>query len=402
MSRRPLLLVLLPFLALARAGAEPVPGAFRGSALSLGAGRPVCARVTFSRGTAEAGGRVLVLDAAAPADERAIRLSEAVIARRGGLSSRAGAAARRHGVAAVALGQGRWDAAAPALYLDEPSLGPPQTAAGITYRPVTGVRERALREGDAVIVDAAAGSVLLVPPAEAEARVAAAEAARAYDGLRDAQALENWLSAGEGQGRGAALLEELVPRAAAGLMPVEDLRRARRAAERAAGGAAREDIRRAEARAFARAAREGRARALDCSDDAKEAGDPAALERLAEEAAAAAEGTAAAARLLSQPDLGAASALRACRDAALRRAKSRAGRKSGLDEASAAAGADRPEGTDLPPARGRASSRPTASATGSRARSTTPPSACAANPSACASACSPAASTRSPAPRAPC
>ena len=78
--------------------------------------------------------------------------------------------------------------------------------------------KRSLREGDAVIVDAASGRVTLVPPPHAEARVAAAEAARAYDGLRDAQALEQWLIQTEGESRGAALLSELVPRAVAGAM----------------------------------------------------------------------------------------------------------------------------------------------------------------------------------------
>ncbi|MBI2387509.1 MAG: hypothetical protein HYV14_16085, partial [Elusimicrobia bacterium] len=223
----PLLLLLA-----ASARAEPLPGAFSGLSLSLGQGRPVCARATFDRKAAEAGGRVLVLDAAAEGDDAAIRMAEAVVTRRGGLSSRAGAAARRHGVPAVSLGQGRWDERGPALYLDEPSYGPTQTASGYSYRPVIGSEERALREGDAVIVDAASGRVILVPPSEAEARVAAAEAARAYDGLRDAVALEVWLAQAEDARRGAALLEELVPRAAAGAMPADDLSRVRRAAER--------------------------------------------------------------------------------------------------------------------------------------------------------------------------
>lgn len=347
MSRRtPVFLAVL--LAAARAWAEPEPGRFRGAALSLGPGRPVCARVTFDRRAAEAGGRILVLDTAGAGDEQAIRLSEAVIARRGGLSSRAGAAARRHGVPAVALGQGRWDGAAPALYLDEPEFGAERGAAGFKYVPVTGSRERALREGDAVVVDAASGSVWLVAEGEAETRVGAAEAARAYDGLRDAQALEQWLAAGDGAGRGAALLEELVPRVVAGQMPAADLVRVRRAAERSAPASSREEMRRVEARAFLRAARSAIARANDCQEDVRHAADASALERLADESAAAAEGAAGAARLLSLSDGGAAGALRACRDSARRRAKARAGRPSGLAEAAAAAGADRPDGAELP------------------------------------------------------
>ncbi len=231
----------------------------------------MCARVTFDRRVAEAGGRVFVLDTASAGDEQAIRLSEAVIARRGGLSSRAGTTARRHGVPAVALVRGRWDERGPALFLDEPSYGAAQTASGFSYRSVTGFKERALREGDAVIVDAAKGRVVLVPPEEAEARVAAAEAARAYDGLRDAQALEQWLAQAQDARRGAALLEELIPRAAAGSMSVDDLSRVRRAAERSVPASARAEMRRVEARAFTLAAREAKRRAEDRAGDAAEA-----------------------------------------------------------------------------------------------------------------------------------
>ena len=344
-----MILRLLPILLLALpAGAEPPPGAFSGLPLSLGQGRPVCARVTFDRGTAEKGGYVLVIDSASAGDESAIRMAEAVVARRGGLSSRAGAAARRHGVPAVSLGQGRWDARGPVLYLDEPSYGEPRTSSGYSYRPVIGTEERALREGDAVVVDAASGRVTLVPAEEAQARLGAAEAARAYDGLRDAQALEVWLSRAEGSGRGAALLAELVPRAVAGEMPADDLSRLRRAAERAAPASEREDMRRAERAAFARAARETLRRAEDCAADAADAADPAALERLADEARAAAEGAASVARILAQDDGGAASAARSCRAAAARRAKSLSGRKADFAAAASAGGAERPEGVDLP------------------------------------------------------
>jgi len=339
----------LPFLLLAlSARAEPVPGAFHGLALSLGPGRPVCAKVTFDRAVAEAGGHVYVVDAASEADELAIRMSEAVVSRRGGLTSRAAAAARRHGVPAVSLGQGRWDGRGPALYLDEPSYGSPRSASGYSYRPVTGSEERALREGDAVVVEAATGRVILIAPAEAEARVAAAEAARAYDGLRDSQALEQWLAQPDGARRGAALLEELVPRAVSGSMPAEDLSRVRRAAERLVPASAREEMRRAESRSFSRAAREAKRRAEDCESDAAAATDAVALERLADEARASAEGAAAVARILSLTDGGAAAAARACRDSALRRAKSRAGKPSSFAAAAASGGADGPEGVELP------------------------------------------------------
>lgn len=346
MSRRAFLSLFLLLAAAARA--EPVPGAFHGLALSLGPGRAVCAKVTFDRKIAESGGHVFVIDLALEGDEPAIRMSEAVIARRAGLSSRAAAAARRHGVAAVSLGQGRWDGRGPALYLDEPSYGNPLTASGYSYRPVIGYSQRALREGDAVIVDAARGRVTLVLPAEAETRLAAASAARAYDGLRDAQALEQWLAQTDDVRRAAALLEELVPRAVAGLIPAGDLSRVRRAAERSVPASAREEMRRAEALAFARAAREAKRRAEDCAADAAEIAEASALKRLADEARAAADAAAALARMLSLSDGGAVAALRACRDAALLRAKLSAGKQSSFASAAASGGADRPAGVELP------------------------------------------------------
>jgi pyruvate,water dikinase len=52
--------------------------------------------------------------------------------------------------------------------------------------------------------------------------------------------------------------------------------------------------------------------------------------------------------MLALADGGAAAAARACRDAALRRAKSRAGKPADFAAAAAAGGADRPEGVDLP------------------------------------------------------
>ncbi len=60
-------------------------------------------------------------------------------------------------------------------------------------RAASGEREVVLREGAAACVDAAAGRVFVPPSDEADARVSAAEAAHAYDGLRDEPSLEHWL-----------------------------------------------------------------------------------------------------------------------------------------------------------------------------------------------------------------
>ncbi len=139
-----------------------------------------------------------------------------------------------------------------------------------------------------------------------------------------------------------------MPRAAAGLMPADDLSAIRRRADAALPAAAREALRAAEARAFARAARAAKRRAEDCASDAADATDPAALERIADEAAASADGVAAVARLLAQPDGGAAALARECRASALKRAKGRSPKTLTLADAAAAAGADRPEGVELP------------------------------------------------------
>lgn len=307
------------------------PAVFFGLVLSLGSGRPVTARATFDPKVAAQGGRVLILDSASAADDSAIRMAEAVVVRRGGLASRAGQAARRHGVPAVALGQGRFDASIPALRLEEPLFGAPGEASGSSYRPFSGTAERIVREGDAVVVDAALGRVSLVPPEEADDRVGAAEAALTFDGLRDEQSLENWL--GEASpARAAALLEELVPRAASGAMRPDDLLSVRRKAESSVPASARESLRRVENAAFARAAKSAKRRAEDCGSS--------------DEARVQADAVSAVARILSQPDLGAAAALRACAAAAAKREKSRGAGRS-LAEAAAEGGADAPDATAL-------------------------------------------------------
>ncbi|HAZ08573.1 MAG TPA: hypothetical protein DCZ01_08655 [Elusimicrobia bacterium] len=332
-----------------RFAAEPEPGSFHGLALSQGPGRPVCARATFDRRKAAAGGRILILDGAEPGDEDAIRMSQAVIARRGGLTSRAALAARRHGVPAVALGRGVWDPAGPALLVAEPVFGPSSSVGGVEARPAAGTREAALREDSAMCVDAPSARVLLLAPDEAEERVAAAEAARAYDGLRDAGALERWLDSEPGASRAAALCAELVPRAAEGAMPFADLARLTRAARAHAGAAGRERLARAERRAFARAARAARAELASCPSSAADAPSAEVLARLASEAKDLALRVAAIGGVLGTGDGGAGALARACGEAAARRRKSVPVASPSLEEASLAAGADRSEVVELPP-----------------------------------------------------
>ena len=327
---------------------DPEPGSWRGLALSLGPGHPVCGRATFDRRKAAAGGLILVVDAAEPGDEDAVRMSEALVARRGGLTSRAALAARRHGVPAVALGAGVWDPAGPTLTLAEPVFGPPAAAGAALVRAATGALERVLREGDAVCVDPASARVVLPAADEADARVAAAEAARAYDGLRDAGALERWLTAEPGPARAAALARELIPRAFEGGVPPADFARLIRACRAAAGSSGREGLSRIERRVFARSIRVLRAELSACPSAAADAPAAATLDRLVGEAQAAAERASQAGRALGAGDGGAPALARACADSAARRRKSVPSAPPSLDAAARAAGADRPDSVELP------------------------------------------------------
>jgi phosphohistidine swiveling domain-containing protein len=331
------------------AAPELEPGSFSGLTLSMGPGRSVCARVTFDRRKAAAGGLIFATDAGEPGDEDAIRLSEAVIARRGGLTSRAAIAARRHGVPAVALGRGSWDASIPALTLREPVFGPAAAGGGLSVRPAGGEREVILSEDSAACVDAAAGRVAVLADAEAEPRLAAAAAGRAFDGLRDEPALERWLEAAPDEGRAAALMRELAPRALAGGISSEDLARAESAARAAAGPGGRGALEAATRRAWSRAVRAGRANLADCAGAAADAPAGDVLDRLTGGAKAVADRAAAAGRILGGGDGGLGALSRACAAAAAKRRKSVPPASPSLDDAAAAAGASRTESSALPP-----------------------------------------------------
>lgn len=326
---------------------EPEPGSFPGLTLSLGSGRPVCGRVTFDRRKAAAGGLIFATDAGEPGDEDAIRLSEAVIARRGGLVSRAAISARRHGVPAVALGRGEWDAAGPSLTLREPVFEPAASVGGLAVRAAGAERDVVLREGSAACVDAAAGRVLVPSEGESEARVAAAEAARAYDGLRDEPALERWIEAEPGPARAEALTRELAPRALDGTIPSADLARLQLTVRASAGTSGRESLAKAERRAWSRALRAARGQLADCAATAADASASDVLDRLTGEAKAAADRAAAAGKVFGGGDGGFGALARACLAAANKRRRSVPPSSPSLEDAAAAAGAARAEASPL-------------------------------------------------------
>ncbi len=326
---------------------DPEPGSFAGLTLSLGPGHPVCARVTYDRAKAAAGGRVFVADGGEAGDEDAIRLAEAVLVRRGGLTSRAAIAARRHGVPALALGRGGWDREG-RLVLREAMFGSDASGGGAT-RPASGERERVLAEGDAACVDAAAGRLLLPEADEADARVDAADAARAFDGLRDPASLERWLDAEPRADRAAALLRELAPRVLDGGLAASDLARIEKSA-RAAAGTGASDLGRVERRAWARALRAVKAASADCAAAAADAPSAEVLDRLTRDAADLAARAAAGAKVYGGGDGGLGATANSCRTAAAKRRRSVPAASPSLDDAAAAAGAARARSVELPAA----------------------------------------------------
>ncbi len=238
---------------------------------------------------------------------------------------------------AVALPGAYWED--DQLVVTEPVLGPEECKGSVCWRPVTGSRPREVREGDALCVDAPGARLTLVPAAEADDRLAAAEAARAFEGLRDAGALERWLAADPRPARAAFLLEELVPRAVDGAAGPAEFERLRRAAFAAAGDEA-PRLKRAERAAFARARAAAREELAGCAEDAADAASQGVLDRLTSRATAQAGRVAATARLLGVADGGRRRRRR-------QRPRPPAPRKAGRQDRCCAAPPRRPPAPDL-------------------------------------------------------
>lgn len=324
------------------------PSSWRGLALSMGPGHPVCARATFDRRKAAAGGMVLLLDTADASDDEAVRMSEALVVRRGGLAGSAALAARRHGVPAVALAAGVCDGAKPSWTLLEPAFSAPSRQEGVPARAASGTRERVIVEGAAVCVDPVSARVSLPAPEESAARVEAAEAARAYDGLRDAGALERWLGSEAAGSRAHALMSELVPRAFTGGIERDDFARLVRACRAEASSAGRQSLARIERRAFSRAERALRAELSSCPESAADAPSLSALDHIEASARLGAERAAWAGRVLGLEAKSVGSLARECSRACERRRKSVPEESPSFAAVARAAGADSPVFTPLP------------------------------------------------------
>ena len=176
----------------APARAFDAAGAVRGVALSLGSRRRVVARLTFDRRKAASGGFVFAAARLTNADEPAIRLSAAVVTADEGALSAAGRLARRHGVPALSLRGAGWEPGA--LLVPRPVLGPPRAAGASQVMLVERVEARRLSEGDVVAVDPA-GALIPLEAGEQAFELELASALRAFEGLRDLQALLQWYDA---------------------------------------------------------------------------------------------------------------------------------------------------------------------------------------------------------------
>jgi hypothetical protein len=202
----------------------PLPGA----ALSLGTGRPVTARLTYDRGRAKEGGVILVLPGFSDSDAAAARLAEALILGSGGSGGRGAAFARSHRIPAVAV-ESSW--ADGVLEAQAPVLGRARSQGGVAFQVAEELVPVRLREGDVATVDPVRAVVTLSSAEDAESDLAAAEALRAYDGLRDGQALLHWWEARAGSDprAGVALAAGLAARLADGDAREADFSALRRA-----------------------------------------------------------------------------------------------------------------------------------------------------------------------------
>ncbi|HAM36785.1 MAG TPA: hypothetical protein DEB40_12315 [Elusimicrobia bacterium] len=220
----------------------------QGLPVSLGSGRRVTGRLTYDREQVAAGGRVYAPRTAEAAS--AGRMAEALILASGSRLSPTAAWARSRRVAAVVLDSARWENGV--LSVEQTVFGKTvKDPSGIAYQVAENHVWVRLKEGDVVTLDPVQGSVVLSAAENAESDLAAAEALRAYDGLRDGQALVQWWQARLDQPRaGIILVAELAERLAVGAARADDFALARRAVESSLAPDAKKLLRARERRAF--------------------------------------------------------------------------------------------------------------------------------------------------------
>jgi hypothetical protein len=348
LSLAPARLLLLTLLAAVPSLAAEPSAVVSGLPLSLGPGYRVTAPLTFDRAKAAQGGFIFAAPRATPADDAAIRLSQAVLTGGGGALGPAGVLARRHGVPALSLPRARWESGA--LVVSLPVFG----AAIGGVRPVERMESRRVQEGEAVAVEPEDGLLVLLDPGSQAFELDLAQALRGFDGLRDMQGLLQWYDArvqdGPSPALAARLVEELAARLAAGTATEAEFSRLRRAVDSGLDAAGRALTADAAARAAERRLRGLGDRLDDLAAEATDAGSASAAQRLAAEGRRASSAAKSLAASVSRPALArpveqAAQKLAA----AARKREGELGRKALTPaDALAAAGAARAAGVELP------------------------------------------------------
>lgn len=234
---------------------------FLGLGVSLGSGRRVAARVTFDRTKAAAGGWVYASETSSYRDGGAVKMSEAVLTGGGPLGF-AAVAARRHSVPALLVSGMRWGGPDdPSLTFESAVFGPVVPVRGFPVRLARKTETRVIKEGDVVVVDPLAGTLRAPGPELGKLYVEAFAALRAYDGLKDGQALAQWVDGQAGElsptlrlELGRLLIGEMAERSR-GSAGVKDLAKVRAALERMAGQEGLKALRAAERKVLARQVR---------------------------------------------------------------------------------------------------------------------------------------------------
>jgi hypothetical protein len=270
----------------------------------------VTARLTYDRGRAAEGGTILVLESFADSDIPAARLAEALVLSSGGAMSPGAVFARSHRIPAVAPESARWVDGA--LEAQAPVLGRTQKEDGVSFQVAEKSVRLQLKEGDVATVDPVHGTLTLSSPRDAESDLAAAEALRAYDGLRDVQALLHWWQArSDSDPRAGVLLAAgLASRLADGSARADDFVSMRRAVASALPAAEKKRLAQEERRALGEAASSAERGLREDLDSVREAATALALDRILARAQPRWEGLRSLAEALGRKaELGSAAAL---------------------------------------------------------------------------------------------
>jgi pyruvate,water dikinase len=238
----------------------PAGPVFLGMGVSLGSGLRLAGPVTFDRVKAAAGGRIYAVEAPSVQDGTAIRMSLALLTSGGPLSFGA-VSGRRHRVPALLVEGMRWGGPdAPGLAFQASVFGGVSKVRGFPVRLAGKSVPVVIKEGDVVVLDPVAGTVLVPLPAAGGLYAAAFSALAAYDGLKDGQALAQWI---DGQTELPAPLKSeladlMIPELAdrvSGSASVADLAKVRAALERLVGSGGLRSLRARERKVFARQVR---------------------------------------------------------------------------------------------------------------------------------------------------